>query len=358
MNHSNFWNAYLRETAAGAGFESGLDHCRAALAHQRETLARLVHALHPDSVAVLGAGYLNDIPLADLVDGQTKLFLVDWKEDAPRVGMARSILRAENGQHHCLFCKTRAGQSYCGNFSDAPGDAGVCRAFRLESAPAVACAEYVPAEEPVFVRADVTGGVASRFAAAAEKIVAACHSPKEAFLKAIKIAHSAKPGALPLADRSIELVTSSMVLSQFDVEPYNYFARQLEERFGRDEILKHADKLVPLMEQLRTHLFLAQVAAHVNEMWRIVKRTASARVFLSTELFRCHPPGGADCFFLVRDMARALETIGAHFHFEFAGRFDDTVIRKSTIGDGVSVIHSYILVPRLEGPTLASRYSH
>jgi hypothetical protein len=34
------------------------------------------------------------------------------------------------------------------------------------------------------------------------------------------------------------LVTSTMVVSQFDHEPYTYFPRVLEAHFGRDKISK------------------------------------------------------------------------------------------------------------------------
>jgi hypothetical protein len=62
--------------------------------------------------------------------------------------------------------------------------------------------------------------------------------PREAFLIAINECARTELiyGEIPTG--SLDLVTSTMVVSQFDHEPYTYFPRVLEAHFGRDKISK------------------------------------------------------------------------------------------------------------------------
>ena len=113
----------------------------------------------------------------------------------------------------------------------------------------------------------------------------------------------------------MELVTSSMILSQFNVEPYTFFANPLENKFGRAELLKIESKLRPLLEQLRTRLFTRQVESHVRGIYRILKINRRSRAYLSAELFRSF--SGGRRFSIVQDMPYAMEIIGKYFLYEF-----------------------------------------
>ncbi|MEJ2565826.1 MAG: hypothetical protein P8141_07640 [Gammaproteobacteria bacterium] len=345
MDKSSFWNLYLSDPADDVRLDEGLAQCRKAFAEHRSIISQMIGRFHPHAVAVLGAGYLSDLPLSDLFALTDKLYLVDWIEGAGKIGLSRSIVNRTDNGFNCLFCKVCTGHRYCRNFTGEFQKEGVCSAFELIEQPAVTCGKYEPADNPVFVRGDVTAGVASRFAAAMEKLVAACLTPKDAFIKAIKCVDNIKRGTLPLADSSIDLATSSMVVSQFDAEPYAFFALLLRERFGQAEIMKHEAKLRPLMEQLRTRLFVMQVETHIRELYRILKKDGGSRAYLAMELFRAYPEGRSE-YFLVQDIAKALEVVDKYFSFQLDDLLGGRILSKMELGDGISVNQNYVLIPK------------
>jgi hypothetical protein len=345
MDKSSFWDTYLSCPPDDQRLNGGLALCRRAFTEHRAIISRMIGRFHPRSIAVLGSGYLSDIPLSDLIAHTNKVYLVDWIEGGARIGLSRSIVSGKDNHFDCLFCQVRTGRKYCRNYIGECHEKGVCSAFKLVEQPALTCGNYDPADDPVFIRADITGGVASRFAEAVEKIVAAAHTPKEALIKAIKRINSIKYNNIPLMDDSIDLVTSSMVVSQFDAEPYAFFAQLLMKRFGFDELRKHEAKLKPLVEQLRTRLFVMQVDAHVRELYRILKKDGSARAYLSSELLRSYP-GGEEQYFLVQDVVKALEVVDRYFAFELDELLGDQLLSKVALGDGVSVNQNYVLVPK------------
>ncbi len=324
--------------------------CEKAFAAHKEILSKMIAMLRPGTVAILGAGYLNDIPLDDLVEENRKVYLVDWIENVTKIGVSRAIIQRNGDCHSCLFCKKGVGEKYCRNFTGIFAEDALCTSFEPLEEPFVTCKNYEPADEPAFIKADITGGVSRSFSAKIEKSIVSCKTPKEAFLKAISAADEIKYQAIPIEDDSIDLVTSSMVLSQFDFEPYTYFSGLLLECFGLEELAKHETRLMPLMEKLRTKLFTLQVESHIKEIYRIVKKDKRPRVYISAELFRSFPD--KEQYFLVQDMPKALEMIGKCFFFEFGDVLEDKAFRKSSLGDGISINQNYILVPK-EGASAA-----
>jgi len=173
-----------------------------------------------------------------------------------------------------------------------------------------------------------------------------CSSPHGAFLRAVNCVDQYQYRALPIENDSMELVTSSMVLSQFDFEPYTYFARLMEDQFGHQALQQQEQQLRPLMEELRSRLFARQVEAHVKEIHRIVKKDNRPRVYLSTELFRSYPD--SDHYFVVQDMSMALDIIGKYFLFSFSEHSDGKILSRSELGDGSSINQCYRLVARTD----------
>jgi len=345
LEKSYFWNTYISHYRDHSITHANFRLCEQAFAVHKENIANLVHNLDPESIAILGAGYLNDIPFADLVEEGRNIFLVDWLENAPKIGVSRLLLRKEKEDKiNCLFCKMSTGAEYCKNFTGKFIGEGVCTAFEAVEEPFLTCRRYEPANEPRFIKADITGGVARSFAGKIEKYITSCKTAKDAFIKAIACAERYHYSPIPVKDNSMDLVTSSMVLSQFDYEPYTYFATLLEQRFAREQLEKHESKLLPLMEKLRSRLFALQVENHTREMHRIVKKDGESRVYLSAELFRSYP--GSDNYFLVQDMAVALETLDKYFFFKFDKTSGDKLLSKSKLGEGVSINQCYHLVPK------------
>ena len=345
MNKSAFWDSYLSVDAGKQIVNETLCLCEAAFASHRVNISRLVKSLNPSSIAILGSGYLNDIPLYDLLEKDRKVYLVDWIENVSKVGVSKNIICRSGDDHtECLFCSKSTGERYCKNYTGELLRDGVCTGYEPVMEPFDTCRNYEPADVPYFIKADITGGVARSFCEKIERMIDACDTVKQAFIKACAIAEQSRYRVMEIASDSIELVTSSMVLSQFDVEPYAYFMHILENEFGRNGILKYEKKLLPLMEKLRTRLFINQVESHIKEMYRILIKDGRSRAYLSAELFRSFSDGKR--FFLVQDMSRTLEIIGRYFYYEID---DDTAIntlKKSKLGDGVSVNQCYVLAPR------------
>ncbi|WP_455221197.1 hypothetical protein [Kaarinaea lacus] len=347
MDKSYFWNTYIIRDMEQSVSRANFCACEQAFAEHKQNIANLVHLLAPESIAILGAGYLNDIPFDDLVEEGRNIYLVDWLDSAPRIGVSRALLsEVEEDHYNCLFCKVSAGSAFCKNFTGEFIGDGVCTAFEPVEQPFLTCKQYEPASEPRYVKADITGGVARSFASKIEKQIKSCKTAKDAFIKAIACADRYHYSPIPVEDNAMDLVTSSMVLSQFDYEPYTYFATLLEQRFAREQLEKHESKLLPLMEKLRSRLFALQVEIHTREMHRIVKKDGKARVYLSAELFRSYPD--SDKYFLVQDMAVALETLDKYFFFSFDELSGDNILRKSKLGEGVSINQCYCLIPKPE----------
>lgn len=347
MSKSVFWDAYLSTSKDIRLPKAKFRLYEKAFSDHKANISNMINLLSPGSVAVLGSGHLYDIPLNDLVENGRKIYLVDWIENVSKAGVSRMILQKDKcDRYNCLFCKKGTGHEYCLNFTGEFIENGVCTGFEPVEEPYITCKNYEPAVEPSFIKADITGGAARSFAGKIEKHITSCKTAKAAFLKAIALTENYNYTPIPLENDSVELVTSSMVLSQFDFEPYTYFSTLLQKQFGREELEKHESKLLPLMEKLRTRLFVLQVESHVQEMYRIVKKDNKARVYVSAELFRSYPD--SEMFFLVQDMPKALELIGKYFFFYFGDLLDGKVLRKTETGDGVSINQSYVLIPKSE----------
>lgn len=346
MEKLAFWDRYLISRASHLELKEKYCLYQNTFADHKKCISRLIESIKPSSVAILGSGCLIDIPLADLVAKKRKIYLVDWIKDVSKMGVYNSIIVKKEGNFSCLFCLKDSGEEYCKNFTGVIAENDVCTRFEPIENPFCSCANYDPAVNPSFLKADITGGVSRNFAEKTEKYILACKTPKSAFLKAIAIVDQYKYKPMPIPNNSIDLVTSSMVISQFDVEPYKYFSFLLEKRFGRSELVKYAAKLMPLMEKLRTKLFCLQVESHIKEIYRILKKNKKSRAYFSAELFRSH--SDSDSYFLVQDMPKAIEVIGKYFYFEFDNTLGENILKKAELFDGGSINLSYVLIPNAE----------
>ena len=344
---TQLWASYLQADVCQQACSTSRGQCHDALSRQRELIARITKILEPESIACLGSGYLNDIPINVLFEYGKDVALVDWIDGVSQQGVAGSIISKNNGSYNCLFCDKCIGSLYCSNFTNEVLDEGVCSAFVPVEGDTVTCQNYEPGLQPNYIASDVTAGYSSSFAELVENKITKCKTPKEAFVKAIKSCDqvAGKQKTIPLTDNSVDFLTSSMVVSQFDVEPYNFFSLMLERAYGRDRILSLEKTLRPFMEKLRTKLFVDQVKRHVEEMFRLVKKDGKGRIYFSVELFRLNTDG--KLYFLVQDMQKTLEIIGHYFLFDFDTLPESDVLHRCDIDDGVSIVQNYMLSPRL-----------
>ena len=340
------WTQYLDTKVSRESYAISQQQCGRALSYQRNIIGKLVRSLEPKTIACMGSGFLNDLPIRILFSQDTQVTLVDWIEGISQEGVSHQIISKSNDEYHCLFCDKNIGNAYCKNFTNELLTEGVCTAFVPVDGPSITCQNYEPNAEPKFLQCDITAGYGNHFANAMQKKINSCKTPKEVFTRAIKLCSQleTRRNPIPVEDNSIDLVTSSMVLSQFDYEPYNYFAQILEQCYGRDQILAHEKVLRPLMEELRTKLFVEQARRHTQELYRLAKKDGTARVYLSVELFRSD--NDDSLYFLVQDISKALDIINEYFLFDLEAISRNDILHHVDIDNGTSVIQNYVLVPR------------
>ncbi len=309
-------------------------------------IRRILVELRPQRIACLGSGYLNDIPLNDLVLTGGEVYLVDWISGISEEGFRGSLIQGANEEFSCFLCDERCDPGrYCSAFQHTAGPlAPVCDNFRLQEKPIPHCASYRHGVEPRFINADVTLGRASWFARRAKRVVHSSKSLEQSFKRAIRECArcSSVDEEIPIQSNSMDLVTSSMVISQFDYEPYAYFSNLLAERFSTKTLLSKEKRLRPLMESLRAELFSLQVQAHAKEMHRIVNKERG-KVYFSVELFRTLPQKQE--YFLVHEMTRAIKILADYFHFDFQTIPPERALRKSKSGEGYSLVQCFLLTP-------------
>ena len=99
------WDEYRRVPNPERTYVERFLAGRDSYARQREILSNMVGKLRPKRVACLGAGVLNDIPLAELVEAGASLTLVDWLPGAIDAGLRLSIVDVKHPDDPaCLVC--------------------------------------------------------------------------------------------------------------------------------------------------------------------------------------------------------------------------------------------------------------
>ncbi len=342
------WNQYLRSAAVSVAEHKM--RSAATFAPQREAIDALCRVLRPQTVVCMGAGHLNDIPIDRLIADGAAIFLAEWIEGIAEQSFRHDLVRQTEQHFVCLACQCSVDPTkFCLNYADDEAGAARLRDHCTNFVPAEPdgtplCGHYTPGIFPRFLHADITGGVAIHFMREAAVISQQAKKPRQAFREAIHVsAHPRAQAALPLADGSADFITSSMVVSQFDFEPYTYFISNLYARFGRDAVERNIDAVHGLVETLRNNLFLTQVEAHCREMLRLLK--PDGRIYFSIETL--HRDEESEHWFYAEASAKALEIVARHFLFDL-----DTApeairaVHTDMVGGGASVVQGYVLVKR------------
>lgn len=306
----------------------------------------MVH-LQPAVIACLGAGPLNDIPFDFLVDRQATIHPVDWMQGSIDFGLARSIIeRPSAGNVACIFCSLSAGtpERYCRNYR-RPVKAGqaVCQAYAVDVASGGTCASYRRGNLPHVHYQDVTGGYASAFGTALGDALDGVTSWRQAFRRAISLARRMKKrrDSLDITDHSVDLIISSLLVSQFEFEPYDYFSRQVTSLIGPPSE-REEKQLRHLLEALKQELVTNQVIGHCDEIARIL--APDGRCFMAFEMF--HREHRGERWFLVKEMHRVLGLIADRFAFDFDS---DPQPETQTLFEGTtgrSIIQHFLLSPK------------
>lgn len=348
------WDLYFAPAGAFSGYASCRRRCHGAYARQRENILHVFRSHAPRTVVALGAGPLNDLPYAEFVADGATVWLADWLPGSIDAGLRMSVVGGSAEAPECVCCTSSATrpEDLCRSFAGRPPGAGLCARFSPRLADgSIQCAAFERAERPFVLYEDITAGFASAFGRAWASEVARVTSWGDAFARGQRVARRVAAQRRPLSvpDAAAALVVSSMVLSQFEFEPYTFFSREVARRVGRPSVADE-QRCASAMEALRTLLWETQVERHCEEIVRILAPTG--RCYLSFEVFHdeAGAPGSPGPWYLVPSMARALEVIGRHFDFDFETLPESAALSRFSTGTNSSVVYCLVVVPIRDRP--------
>lgn len=336
------WSDYL--TVESETFQQCQGEYSASFKWCRQTIAELFEERQPKTVACLGAGLLNDIPFDMFLSSDTSIYLVDWMQNSIDAGLAMSIIDHDRtGNPACLFCNPAIGcpQDYCVNFSKKDlSNQTVCDHFIASDSQPVKCNSYERGDLPHVRYEDVTGGYATAVSESGFRDLVSVKTWKHAFNKAIKISRRTNIVSTPLSipDGEIEFVTSAMVVSQFEHEPYTFLSRCALDALGPPKP-EEEEQLQSQLEDLRNRLFINQVERHCEEIARILSDDGIC--FMSFELF--HKAENYGNWRLVSDVGQVLEVVGKYFQFDFDKFPSEKIVSEFCINGKPSLVCSLVL---------------
>lgn len=347
------WEDYLRVPEARKVFRDRFEKNEPAFGRQRDILRDAIGTLRPKQIVCLGAGTLSDIPFDIILETGAGLHLVDWLPESIDIGLAAQIIHKRgNRELACLFCalgEDRA-REHCQSYekSDAQSP-GLCNNYVPEKGAPRYCLSYQRGSRPEVLGQDVTAGYAEAFGKGVLGALDGVTSWRQALKRASALAKrvESRVTSLDIADRSADLVISSLVISQFEHEPYTYFSRQAADRLGPPTD-GESNRLRPAMERLRNTLMKRQLTRHCDEIARIL--TPDGHCIMSFELF--HSDAGTGGWYLVEQMHRGMALIAERLRFNFdILPTGDKVAQLDSVG-GRSMIYTFALdAPRaLDAP--------
>jgi hypothetical protein len=224
----------------------------------------------------------------------------------------------------------------------------VCDSFQPDTENPPFCAAYVAGANPVFHKADVTQGRGADFAEGLPQLLAGMKTPRKSFSRALKRLSASKPGkakksewGIELEDGSVDFITSAMVASQFDFEPFSYFICFILNKYGNDTVRGQANSLAQVETDLRNGLFRWLMEGHCLEMCRLLR--PGGQIYFSAEM--AYRQKGAAGWFQPETVPTMMELIGRYFQFDIRPDLMTPDIAEDASG-GASLIQSYVLQPK------------
>ncbi|MCH8313010.1 MAG: hypothetical protein IID17_08505 [Nitrospinae bacterium] len=343
------WGEYLTHPGEAA-LSKCRENCSNSFINQRNRIRDLYSALSPKNVVCIGSGYLNDIPIEDFVKAGSTIYLVDWVKDLSQLAYCKDVITECKGRYQCFICQTKYDpRQYCTNYQEldvSPKEhkQDVCSSFIKSNISPSLCENFEFGTNPVFIDMDATQGRADVFARRVSEMISRAKTPKAVFKNALREVGRLKQYStcFPIDGQSVDFVTSSMVVSQFEFEPYGFMAKKMAQKFGTNEINRMEKILTPYMEKLRSILFPLLVEGHFEEMHRILQ--TDGRVYFSIETF--HRPKDYDRWFWCKNLDRIMEIISKYFWFDFETLPELGNPDRMDILEGKSIVSSYVLVPK------------
>ena len=342
---------YLTPNTTSAGAKR--ERAKAFLAGQKDNIDRCIRKLRPKRIVFLGAGALNDIPIETSIAEGAEIFCVDWMRDVMEPAYKERVVQILQERTACIICNTAGNPlDYCLSYhkpEEAPaGDSGaqgtpLCDNFIRARRSFPLCENYVPGAFPNFIVSDVTQGYAAHVADGLGSILERAQKPRKAMSRAVLHAKRRQTReVLPIEDDSVDFVTSSMVASQFDFEPFTYFVGNLVKVYGLEALERAAKDLSSLEEELRDTLLIEQMKGHCEEIVRLLR--PGGRIYFSMEMLHQSESGGD--WFQPKTVPKILDVLNRYFFYDldFLTDFLATEI-KDSVQSGRSMIQTSILKP-------------
>jgi hypothetical protein len=214
-------------------------------------------------------------------------------------------------------------------FVPDPNQPDLCLAFRKGSLPHIH-------------QQDVTGGYANAFGTGLAEALDGVTSWRQAIKRANTLAHRVAGirQELEIPDHSVDLVVSSMVISQFEHEPYKYFLRQVAALIGLPSE-REEQRVGPATQALRATLLTNQVRGHAAEIDRIL--APDGRCFVAFELF--HRSAERAHWHMVHDGHAAMRILADKFAFDFDDELDPITDTRFENAGARSAVYHFLLAP-------------
>lgn len=313
------WERYLSPQNAQREFARCRSETVGAFEELRGVIGRVFARTGAGRVACLGAGVLNDLPYSAFVASGAELHLVDWLPGVVESGIGQSIISEnDSGDPECIYCDLEGERArlYCAAFDSSEMRAPkLCRNYVSAGKGEAGCSAFQLGARPYLYCEDITGGYASAFARAVSNRLEGVRSWRQAFGVAGQLAEKLTRHRqnLGIPDGSIDFTVSSMVISQFEYEPYEFFAKQVAGRLGFPQA-KEEKRLSGPLEKLRSALLVGSLEHHLDEIARITARDGIC--LMAFEMFHYDP--ALEEWFLVKEMHQALGMIAERFRFDFS----------------------------------------
>ncbi len=333
------WQDYLRPNNLDKLAACCHQVCSRSFERQRTRLLLLWERLKPENVLFLGAGGLNDLPIRQFLEAETRVTLVDWVPGIIRAGLAREMVYGPPESPACIVCRAqdRCPTDLCGNYFPYLHQRDVCLNFKPNDASGCRCANYCPGSQPQIVEQDVSGSIGQQFAESVLPCLNRAPNSTTALSRLRKTLCAAREVDLCLPTASFDLVISTMVVSQFYFEPLQYMTQNLLARYPISD--SHRDSVESRLQELRRILFTKMLAGHFKEIKRLLK--PGGRAYVSFEI--CHRKKDSQFWFVPDYTGRGLAEISRRFLCSFDVTSPAEAMTQTETCEGESVILSFLL---------------
>jgi hypothetical protein len=341
------WDNYL---SPKGDFRNCRKQCFHTFSIQREKIRKLYKTLSPQNIVCLGAGFLNDIPIEEFIKAGSKIYLVDWVNNLTFNAINTDLIRESEGSLECMVCEAKDNsKEYCANFDKnnvirKMKYSEVCTNFVHSNVNPIICDSFALGRNLNIIEEDVTLGRASALAEWAYEEIPRIKTLKSFFKKIFREIQRLNKVTKPLSikENSIDFVTTSMVVSQFEHEPYGYISNLLSNKFGREYIYQREENLKHYIYDMFDALMKTLMDGHFKEIHRILHR--DGRAYFSMEEF--HRQNLNENMFWVKNYSYALEAINKYFWFDFDTVRPLIIPERVSLNYGESIVPSYVLRPK------------